>query len=416
MLKKPNDILAVNLLNTELGFITGNGKKDGLLYGLELELEGRGVGLEGIPSKNWRRVEEGSLRGESTEYVFNQPCEYDEALIRVKRLFGLFEKHGVKLKDTYRTSTHVHLNFSDKTGKEIVNFFFLHTILEEVLEYYCGDMRKGNLFCLSCRDTEDLMNLLNDSLFAYGNWAAFKNDVRYNAANLAALNKFGTIEVRTMRGVNSEKEVVEWLEILKHLYEFACSKHCPTPWKLVEQLSHLGPQGFLNMIFPQRLVNRLMKTWPAAKDLRHSLMDGVRLIQLLAYKLEAPWTKEVKKEEVKQAKAPLVWRNVEGDLFSAANNQIVKPDGHKWHVRGDYPDGAPVGDDANLYYDEDGDRFIWRPTGEPCRWTIYRCEVVGRGTELDRRVNWWLYQQEADEIDDGENLPDWGEQGDEDVD
>lgn len=401
MLKMDKNARPALVLNTTIADLRGAVPKGGMLYGLELELEGRNVAMEGVPSKNWRRVEDGSLRGESTEYVFTAPCEYDEALKRVDRLFKTFAENKVVLKNSYRTSTHVHLNFSDKIGKQVVNFFFLHTILEEVLEHYCGDMRKGNLFCLSCRDNEELVDLLETALFTNGNWMPFNNEVRYNAANLAALNKFCTIELRTMRGADSADDVKDWLEVLKHLYEFAC-KDCPPPWRLVESLSNLGPEGFITTVFPAKVAYKLLKTWPANKSLQASLMNGVRLIQMLAYKLEEAWNQEVPKAEVKQAKVPFPNnRAVEGHRVHH-DDMVIHPDHGPWHVGRGHIDGQPMMDDDLYVYDAADGCYKDRETGTALRWKIHNDIELVFGSEQEQDINWLWYEQNEPQEEDWE--------------
>jgi hypothetical protein len=391
MMKQPGVdryALATHALNSTVAVTTGRMQKDGMLYGLELELEGRNVAMDGVASKNWKRVEDGSLRGESTEYVFTAPCDYPEAVKRVDALFKKFKENNVRLNNSYRTSTHVHLNFLDKTGKQVVNFFFIYTILEELLEHYCGEYRGGNLFCLSCRDNEELVDMLEQSLMG-GRWHSFNNEVRYNAANMAALNKFGTIELRTMRGANTADEVNEWMEIVKHIYEYACSKDCPPPWRLVESLSHLGPMGFINSIFPAKIVDKLVASWPAAKDLPRSLMRGVRLIQMLAYKLEDPWSRpyEQPKPGVKQAKDPFPFGRPNDEL--RAMDRVALPNGGgNWNVPRfefeQFQDGQ-VDPDGAVHWDNN--LMVWKHGRKICKWLTFRGRPVIEGSIDDEELN-----------------------------
>ena len=116
----------------------------GDLFGVELELEGRGVALQDVATRGWTRHHDGSLRGESNEFCTAGPKTFTETQKLVTELFKKFKDNGVKINDSIRTSTHVHLNFGDKTMKQVVNFFVLFTVLEEVLAYYSGEDRKGN--------------------------------------------------------------------------------------------------------------------------------------------------------------------------------------------------------------------------------------------------------------------------------
>lgn len=272
-------------------------------YGIELELEGRGVGLEEIPTKGWKRHKDGSLRGESVEYVSSSPANKLETFKRLELLFNLFVKYKVSLKNSYRCSTHVHINFSDRSMKDVVNFFCVFTIIEELLEVFCGPERAGNLFCLSNRSAEMIVKLLENSVFVRGEFSQFNEELRYCSINLSALNKFGTIEIRTMRGADSQKQITDWVEILSQLYDFATKKMI-TPSRLIESLSFLGYRGFLEQIFSKPVLELLLNSWENKETLNASFYEGARLIQVLAYRLEEAYgfIPKVKNEQKKPLK------------------------------------------------------------------------------------------------------------------
>lgn len=424
------------ILNETVAELHGFPKKEGFLFGVELELEGRGVALEGIRPVNWKRMEEGSLRGENCEYVFAQPCELGESVKRVNAIFKQFAKHEVQLVPSYRTSTHVHLNFSDKTVKQVINFFFLHTVLEELLEHYCGDTRRSNLFCMSCRDNEQLIELMESALFKRGHFNGFGNDIRYNAANLAALMKFGSIEIRTMRGADTAEQVIDWLDILNQLYVFSCSDECPPPWKLCENLSHLGSHQFLRQCFNDETVAKLMATWPVTMDLTRSLMNGVRLIQMLSYRLQEPWEApapeklnpmaEMQKWEVPiQAMEPMQGyiNNERAARLAPAQphggyDRLQLPSGQLWWVvpvyRHQPGDKLDAGEYQATFY-ADAAVYVDDRTGMALKWLRFNGEDLMPGSRLDHTINRRYYDEmeenevpepEMDEDDYEEHDPD----------
>lgn len=270
-------------------------KPEGMQFGVELELEGKNVAMGGKAVKGWRQEADGSLRGESIEWVFAKPCEYKEAVERVNRLFKQFKENKVVFNNSYRTSTHVHLNFCDKKIRDVVNFFCVFTVLEELLEIYCGEGREGNLFCLPSRDVEGVVKMLEEALLNYQNLGQFNNEIRYCAANLCSLNKFGTVEIRTLRGADNGDMVLEWMEILRQIYVFAAEK-MESPARFIESLSFLGIDGFLSQIFDQKTTTNLLNAW-GKRDIRASLFEGVRLIQVMAYRIDdlyaQPWVDPV---------------------------------------------------------------------------------------------------------------------------
>lgn len=405
----------VQFLNSTVSEVTGRPKKEGFLFGIELEIEGQGVGMDGIPSKNWHRKAEGSLRGESIEYVFQSPCDYNTSVERVNNLFRTFKKHNVRLNNSYRTSTHVHMNFLDKPMKNVINFFILHTIFEEVLAAYCGETRLGNLFCISARDNEDLVNMLERAVQG-GNLMEFGENIRYCAANIAALNQFGSIEIRTMRGADSAEEVVEWLTILNTLYEYACSKDCPAPWQLCEHLSMDGPEGFLQRVFGRVNSDKLLNKWPVIRDLRQSLYDGVRLIQMLAYGLEEDWSAEYKKEVVAEAADPFGRRNGGAPVLPPkieagpeGTDQLRLPNGGRWWInRRDhvpyYPERRIDTGDYLLSYDVDGDYWWDAGSGETLRWEVYNGNLIRNDSITDMHVNRTYRIETGIDDEEGEDL------------
>ena len=435
----------VRFLNTRVGDLRMVKREvEGFKYGIELELEGCGVALRDVATRNWLRVEEGSLRGENIEYVFSTPGDFIESQKRVDALFRLFKKHNVALKNSYRTSTHVHLNFCDKSVKQAINFFLLHTVVEEILQYYCGDQRTGNLFCLSCRDNENLLELLDDAVFKHQTFEQFNDHVRYNAANLASLRKFQTIEIRTMRGADSAEQVKQWLDILRQLYEYSCREDCPPPWKLCENLSYLGVEGFLGQFFTHETVEALLKTWPAALNIHESLLNGVRLVQMLAYKLEEDWDKEYEPEKFQTldkmvivdhgpnmvrwdvggmpapppGMAPLINRKPPaeqsdkifiphiGQWFVLRRDQLGPVDNHRQNI----------GARGFLQFSRELDYWMYQ-TGAAeefsiCRWLTYKGINLRQGTALENEINrQWYDENEPEEPEDGYE-PDFDEDQD----
>lgn len=280
-------------LNSTIKDVVGRGVV-GEMFGVELELEGRGVMMDGVAAKGWKRTHDGSLRGESVEYVFINPCGVDAAKNRVSDLFDKFKKNDVDIKNSYRTSTHVHLNFGDKSVKQLLSFFTLFTMLEDMLERYSGEDRAGNLFCLSSRRGEAIIEVLSDCILKHQDFSMFADDrYKYAACNLSTLYKFGTAEVRTMRGADSAMQVNMWIDMLNQVYVRALQ--AKTPIEFIENVSILGPDGFLADVFTNDVRRELIKGLPFGFDFRASLMEGARLCQMFVYEIGDEFLKEAPK-------------------------------------------------------------------------------------------------------------------------
>ena len=112
-----------------------------------------------------------------------------------------------------RTSIHVHVNVSDMEVKEWFTFLFLWVLYEDALIHFCGEERKGNLFCLSSRDAEGLLFKLEE--FARdGQIYEFNDNYRYSAVNTTASVKYGSLEFRSMRGTLDIEVLNKWLSTL----------------------------------------------------------------------------------------------------------------------------------------------------------------------------------------------------------
>lgn len=394
-------------LNRTVRQITGIRKVDGLKFGIELELEGRNVGLHDVATRGWARVYDGSLRGESIEYTTTGAKTYEETKASVDHLFKKFDDNKVKFNDSIRTSTHVHLNFSDQPMKNVINFFTLFTLLEEVLQYYSGVDRKGNLFCISTREAEGIVNIVSTCV-ARGDFSAFAGDrYKYAACNLSTLYKFGTVEVRTMRGATSAQQVNAWVDIMNDMYTYAVNK-MESPAGLMRDLSHLGAVPLLNTIFSPDSVRELLREFPAPDTLHYSLMEGARILQVFAYNYEEDFLAKVEAQP-----------DAEGEVLQKRNNiSIWLPDGIPWQCFGEFPgefwqDGERCRADRNIIWSQERQRFIvvFPDSIHECRWR--RHPILGNEGPPpmgERRPMPDAAQDPIEEdFDDDEEHEDWAE-------
>lgn len=280
-----------DFLNSPLSGVTkmGGRARAGDVFGIELECEGKKVDWDGSSPEllnDWVPHNDGSLRahhGSCQEWVFNGPVKYDASVKRVKALFDFFKKRGSKLVVSNRTSTHVHFNMGDKNAYQLVNLFILFTILEGILDNYCGEDRAGNLFCLSSRHAQRQIDWIEDSCFKDFHFGNLRENFRYCSMNIAAINKFGTVEFRAMRGLDNEQDVLDWLSILDDLCQYGCYK-MKNPVTVLEEISVKGPLMFLKSVFK---FGNFMKLAQGVDEgaIADSMYQGLRLVQMLAYRV-----------------------------------------------------------------------------------------------------------------------------------
>jgi hypothetical protein len=263
--------------------------KTGDLFGIEVECEGIRVNWGGEDVdilKDWDPHNDGSLRPYKghppAEWVFKGPVKYKKAVERVNSLFDYFAKKKATLITSNRTSIHVHFNMGDKTVYQLVNLYILFTIIEDLMDRYCGEDRNGNLFCLSSRHADEQLRWINDVCFKEMQ-IRYREQNRYCSLNLASMTKFGTVEFRGMRGLDNAADVLSWLSIINEFCDYACYK-MNNPAKLIEEISVKRPVGFLREIFSKE--NFVKLTHGLDEDvIDQSIYEGLRLVQMLCYKI-----------------------------------------------------------------------------------------------------------------------------------
>lgn len=284
-----------DFLNSPIAHLIPRGGKQGDLFGVELECEGKQVDFDGEDRellKSWAPHDDGSLRkhhGSSCEWVFNGPVGYDQSIIRVNQLFDYFDKRKAKLVLSNRTSTHVHFNMGDKNAYQVVNLFILFAILEDIFGRYCGEDRNGNLFCLSSRHAYDQVRWVEDICFKHLGFGNLREDMRYCALNIASINKFGTVEFRGMRGLDNRQDMLDWLSIINEFVDYACYK-MHNPVDIIESISVKTPLGFLKEIFSKDNFMKLTKGIDE-QDINNSIYEGLRLVQMLCYRIGTEFDK-----------------------------------------------------------------------------------------------------------------------------
>jgi hypothetical protein len=245
-------------------------------YGIEIEVEG--TGLPGnIP--NWVRHDDNSLRGGS-EYVTDGAVSKAQAIANVSSLFDTFTFTGTRLNNSYRTSTHVHVNMRSVKVNTMAAFVALWGMFEDVLAAWCGPTRAGNLFSLR----------MSDSSYAVDGWIrgfktgdfSYSRDMRYLALNPACLRTLGTLEIRLMRAVENVGEFEKWIEAIDRIKTHAGTYSDPSI--IGVDFSTLGGIGFLETVFAGLpILDELLAVDNAGQLVR----DGYRRIQPILYVI--PW-------------------------------------------------------------------------------------------------------------------------------
>lgn len=105
--------------------------------------------------------------------------------------------------------------------------------------------------------------------------------MKYSGLNPYALRKYGSMEVRTLRGCSEPDVILSWVAILRRIYEL--SADFTDPRKVCELFSGRGPTGFFEEILgPMAMIVRSGVPFNN-EEIEDSLYRGIRLAQDICY-------------------------------------------------------------------------------------------------------------------------------------
>lgn len=258
--------------------------------GIEVEAEGWDLPVR-IAGGRWAVKNDGSLRapegGACYEYITNGAIPYADVPAVLNELATPLGK--AKLRWSNRTSVHIHVNVSDMSYRDTINFMALYTTFEEVLTEYAGGLkRSGNLFCVRATDAEECIDAIVRSLSSGTIDGFYDDNLHYAGMNVNSVTQRGSIEFRSMGGNIDVPFIQSWIDVLYQLREKA--KTYNDPRDVVMGLSTMGPIHFMMTHFPERVFLQCRQQ----PELFPRLFDGVRLAQELAYACEWPERKPYK--------------------------------------------------------------------------------------------------------------------------
>ena len=251
----------------------GVGKTTGAI-GIEIEAEGRNLLVR---TEEWDVVGDGSLE-DGVEYVLREPTSLKGARSALVSLQEALAGRGAVLKQSARTSVHVHVNVQSLSMKEMYTFVTAYLVLEGVLTRFCGKDREGNLFCLRAGDAEYRVASLANAVRTKDIDYLLDDDHRYSAINTCSLGRFGSLEFRAMRGSADFNTIHNWAAMLLLLRNK--SRLFDSPQDIIKVFSLSGGgEAFLRKLVGKR-ASLLIEVCP---DLDELLFNGMRQAQDVAY-------------------------------------------------------------------------------------------------------------------------------------
>ena len=273
------------------------------IAGIEIEVEGRQLPYVGGFAKSsaengvyWTSVADGSLRGESQEYLLTGPCDFNEVQFLVENLYTAFKDYNTTLSLSNRCSTHVHLNIGGLKINQITSLISLWYTFETCLIEWCGIIRKSNHFCLSAKDSSETVASWVDYLRTgqRGNFRE-RDGLKYSALNLLPIWQKGSVEIRVAPAFETAEPVIQWTKFLIAMREY-CLKKFVNPMDLASALSEIGGRALFEDICSYQnddhltqFFNSVMNTSDDIWDsFDHKCMEDFRRVQSLIYLF--PWT------------------------------------------------------------------------------------------------------------------------------
>lgn len=245
--------------------------------GIEIECEGLRLPKQNQLEEYWTTHVDGSLRGESIEYVMARPVARKEVVPALRYLENLFKESRTRIKDSYRTSVHVHVNVQSITIRQTYNIILMYGILEDILTEYAGSTRVGNLFCLRMSDAEHMLHELRLGATQDRYDHLNNNNLRYAGCNVKSLFDHNSLEFRAFRGTADMKLIAEWVDTLLQIKDAAIAYTNPS--EMLQSFSNLSPEGFIRKNFNENLC-KIIQSYPNWQD---RIFAGVRLVQDVAY-------------------------------------------------------------------------------------------------------------------------------------
>ena len=166
-----------------------------------------------------------SLRDNGMEFI-TPPVSIEEAVKTHKGLVSLVKFAQKEKAFSFRTSTHVHVNFLDVNDDKVKQFIYLYSILEPYYFDFVSKDRQNNIFCVPLFSTTQSRNygkqLKELCLDGSSEGGTFRPQSwhKYAAFNILPLARQGTIEFRHLEGTPDSAKVEQWLKMIKALYDF----------------------------------------------------------------------------------------------------------------------------------------------------------------------------------------------------
>lgn len=244
--------------------------------GVEIEAEDRDKFLmSDATDKYWRVEDDGSLRNGGLELVFREPYTGDDAVVALSAA----EKSLAKCSFTDRCGLHVHVDCRKLRSSETTSFVLTYLLFEAAVFPLCGEGRETSNFAVPVYTNKELQAALGEGITPQAAQHMGRHGGRYSALNLESLGRYGSLEFRAMRGTADASAILDWIEVLLSLKEFAVTR--PDFADLVRRSSDRLPEELFSEVFSNDLAEKIFQA--CGGQFLHRLMLGARSVQYVLH-------------------------------------------------------------------------------------------------------------------------------------
>lgn len=230
--------------------------------GVEIETEGCSKTMDYFRKslRYWNVGIDGSLKsGSPYEFTFVQGLMGNQIVCALRELQPLLKEAGAQF--PLNTSVHVHVDVGDMDRDELRKFMYLSVVTESALIQYSG-ARWNNNFCIPWFAVDGSL-LEQLGFFADMKTDSLSVNTKYTSINFSTVPSLGTVEFRMMGGTGDMERVLEWINILLQLKNFALNDPEKggnfDPRDRLDYLTNRGDVvAFLSRIWDRSVVRRMM--------------------------------------------------------------------------------------------------------------------------------------------------------------
>lgn len=294
------------LLNTSVADIAGVHPRKGDIWGMELENEldedHNPLPMNLINNVGFKVQRDGSLRGAGYEFI-SGATNLNKLKENVSDLCGLVKDFPWSF--SRRTSTHVHLNMSDRTTPELLKFLALYWMMEPIILFSLKPSRIGNTFCATTNTTRDMIVTSINQKYTL---PVMKDEdqTKYASLNLTTLFKLGSAECRLFHASFDDQEIHRWLDSLDGILQ--ASKKVVNLQDLKDKFIQKEPLEFIQGVWGRKLTEYYRGLGPIDDALREGfraarpvLRTGKTLTELENFLLEEERLQQKRLEAARQA-------------------------------------------------------------------------------------------------------------------